>query len=131
MLPRALVQKLLRFGVVGILVAAVFMGLNWLFGHAMGKQAAFLLSYPPALAVHFFLNKVWTFEHRQAATRRQVGENLGMVAITFVIQWAVFSALGLWTRLPSWLEAGLANVAQTAVSFVLMQARIFGRPRQA
>ena len=128
---RAMIPRLIRFGVVGLIVAGVFMGLNWLFGHAVGKQVAFLLSYPPALAVHFFLNKAWTFEHRHAATRRQVGEYLAMVAITFLIQWAVFSALSLWTRLPSWLEAGLANVAQIAVTFGFMQVRIFGARRPA
>jgi putative flippase GtrA len=128
---RALVQKLVRFGVVGALVAAVFMGLNWLFGHAVGKQAAFLLAYPPALAVHFCLNKWWTFEQRQAATRRQVGEYLAMIAITFLIQWAVFGALSHWTRLPAWLEAGLANAAQVAVTFGFMQVRIFGARRPA
>jgi putative flippase GtrA len=128
---RLLLPKLLRFAIVGIIVAGVFMGLNWLLAPAVGKQAAFLLSYPPALAVHFWLNKWWTFASRGGATRRQIGEYLVMVAITFLLQWAVFNALSRWTRLPGWLEAGLANVAQTAISFLFMQARIFGAPRKA
>jgi putative flippase GtrA len=131
MSSRALLTKLLRFAVVGLLVAAVFMGLNRLLGPAVGKQGAFLLSYPPALAVHFWLNRWWTFTSRTAVTGRQVGEYLGMVAITFVLQWGVFNALSRWTQLPGWLEAGLANVAQTAISFVFMQLRIFGTPRKA
>jgi putative flippase GtrA len=124
---RALIAKLLRFAMVGLAVAGVFMGLNWLLEPHVGKQAAFLLSYPPALAVHFCLNKWWTFDSRDAVTGRQLGEYLGMVAVTFVIQWAVFTALARWTRLPGWLEAGLANLAQTAISFVFMQARIFAK----
>jgi putative flippase GtrA len=128
---RTLRQKLLRFAAVGVVVAAVFMGLNWVLGPAVGKQAAFLLSYPPALAVHFCLNKWWTFSSREAVTGRQVGEYLAMVAVTFLLQWAVFTALSRWTRLPAWLEAGLANVAQTAISFLFMQARIFGNRSNA
>jgi putative flippase GtrA len=97
----------------------------------VGRQAAFLLSYPPALAVHFGLNRRWTFASREAVTGRQVGEYLGMVGITFVLQWSVFTALSRWTRMPGWAEAGLANIAQTAISFVYMQLRIFGERRRA
>jgi putative flippase GtrA len=126
MFNRALIIRLLRFAVVGVIVAGVFMGLNWLLAPRLGKQAAFLCSYPPALAVHFCLNKWWTFESQTTVSRRQLGEYLAMVAVTFAIQWAVFTALARWTRLPSWIEAGLANVAQTAISFAFMQVRIFG-----
>jgi putative flippase GtrA len=125
MLSRVLVIRLARFAAVGVAVAAVFMGLNWLLGPWVGKQAAFLLSYPPALAVHFCLNKWWTFSDRKTVTRRQIGEYLAMVGVTFLLQWSVFTALARWTTLPAWLEAGLANVAQTAISFLFMQARIF------
>jgi putative flippase GtrA len=128
---RALFFKLLRFGAVGLIVAGVFMGLNRLLDPAVGKDAAFFLSYPPALAVHFCLNKWWTFESRATVTGRQLGEYLAMVAVTFLIQWTAFKALERWTSLPGWLEAGLANVAQMAVSFLFMQARIFGSRRQA
>jgi putative flippase GtrA len=128
---RALLLKLVRFGAVGLIVAGVFMGLNRLLDPRVGKDAAFFLAYPPALAVHFCLNKWWTFESRKQVTRRQVGEYLAMVAITFVIQWSAFRALSEWTRLPGWLEAGLANVAQIAVSFIFMQVRIFGTARKS
>jgi len=128
---RVLVARLLRFAAVGVIVAGTFMGLNWLLGRGMGRQAAFLLSYPPALALHFCLNKWWTFDSQRTDTTRQVGEYLGMVAVTFLLQWAVFTALARWTQLPAWLEAGLANVAQMGVTFLFMQIRIFGARREA
>jgi putative flippase GtrA len=128
---RALLMKLLRFGAVGVVVAGVFMGLNRLLDPVVGKDAAFFLAYPPALAVHFCLNKWWTFDSRTTVTRRQLGEYLAMVAVTFLIQWTAFKALSRWTRLPGWLEAGLANVAQMAVSFLFMQVRIFGVRRKS
>lgn len=131
MLSRSLVRRLVRFVVVGVIVAGIFMGLNWAWGHLVGRQVAFLLSYPPALGVHFCLNKWWTFGNQQSVTGRQVGEYLVMVGITFSLQWIVFTALARWTTFPAWLEAGLANVAQTAISYLFMQARIFRGPSPA
>lgn len=128
MLKPEMFSKILRFAVVGCVVMAVFMALNWLLGRWCGKQAAFLIAYPPALALHFCLNKWWTFGCRRSDSHRQVGEYLLMVAGTFVLQWGVFAALSAWTPLPGWLEAGAANAAQMGVTFVVMQRRIFAAP---
>ena len=117
--------KLLRFGSVGLSVMGVFMTLNWLLGRLMGEQAAFLCAYPPALLLHFLLNKLWTFENREKVSGRQVREYFFMVGLTFAIQWGVFTAVRTWTPWPAWAAAGLANVAQMAVSFLIMQARVF------
>lgn len=122
------ISRLIRFGLVGGLVMATFMGLNWLFGRRLGKQASFLLAYPPALALHFFLNRHWTFGYGGAIDSRQVGEYLAMVGATFAVQWAVFSALAAWTRLPGWLAAGMANAAQVAITYFVMQRLIFASP---
>jgi putative flippase GtrA len=127
MFKSELFWKLARFAAVGLTVMAVFMGLNWVLGHWLGEQVAFLVAYPPSVGLHFALNKWWTFSDRSAATRRQVGEYLAMVAVTFVIQWSVFTALQYWTMLPGWIAAGVANLAQMAVSFGLMQVRIFAK----
>jgi len=66
--------KLLRFAAVGLAVMVVFMALNWLLGRFMGAPAAFLCAYPPALLLHFLLNKIWTFENREKVSGRQVRE---------------------------------------------------------
>jgi putative flippase GtrA len=113
---------------VGLVVMLVFMGLNWVLDHELAKQAAFLLSYPPALALHFYLNKRWTFGCRRTDVHRQIRDYLVMVAATFLVQWGVFSALAAWTPLAGWLEAGMANAAQMAITFAAMQWRIFAAP---
>ena len=102
-----------------------FVAANWLLGHWMGKQAAFLVAYPPTLALHFSLNKWWTFGCQRTDAVRQVSEYLAMAAVTFVIQWAVFTAMVNWTPAPGWLAAGVANAAQMLVTFVVMQRRVF------
>jgi len=127
-----LFQRLLRYGVVGGLVMAVFTGLNWLLGHRMGKDLAFIIAYPPAVTLHFLLNKNWTFGSNRTDSGRQVSEYLAMVFVTFVIQAAVFKVLSSTTTLPGWAAAGAANAAQMAITFFVMQYRIFtGAPAES
>jgi len=125
MLSAALFWKLVRFGVVGLTVMGVFMGLNWWLAPNLGRQLGFIIAYIPSLALHFCLNKFWTFGCARTNVARQVSEYIFMVVVTFLIQWSVFTALGAVTSWPSWLNAGAANVAQMAVSFMMMQRRVF------
>ncbi len=120
-----LVRRLVRFAVVGLTVMVFFMGLNWVFGRWMGATAAFLAAYPPALALHFGLNKWWTFGCERTDTARQVWEYLGMVAVTFVAQYVFFWLAHHMGGLAGWLSAGVANAAQMALSFLIMQRRVF------
>jgi len=118
-------RQLLRFLAVGGTVMVFFMLLNWVFGHWVGPDAAFLLAYPPALGAHFLLNKYWTFGCARRDTRRQVGEYLTMVVVTFLIQAAIFKAVTTLTEAPGWLAAGVANAIQTAVTYAFMRWWIF------
>jgi putative flippase GtrA len=126
-----LVRRLLRFAAVGVTVMLVFMALNWLFGRVTGETAAFLLAYPPALALHYALNRWWTFGSDRTDTGRQFAEYLGMVAITFVVQYVFFWLAHERFGWAGWLSAGFANAAQMALSFVIMQRRVFATARVA
>jgi putative flippase GtrA len=123
-LPRDFL-KFVRFAVVGLVVMAVFMALNWIFSSSMSGQAAFFCAYPPALLLHFFLNKIWTFENRQKVDASQLSAYLVMVLVTFIIQWSVFSAIRAWTQLENWIAAGIANISQMVVGFIFMKLRVF------
>lgn len=120
-----LLQRVLRFGIVGLVVMLVFMGLNWTFAHWLAADWAFLAAYPLSLALHFCLSKWWTFGSARRTSGRQVGEYLVMVGVTFLVQAAVFKAVTHFTPLAPWLAAGVANVAQMAITFLAMQRRIF------
>ena len=124
-----MVWRLFRFGVVGVTVMLVFTGLNWLFGHWMGKDASFLLAYPPAVALHFWLNKTWTFGSARTDSVRQVSEYLAMVLVTFAVQVAVFKGLTTATSLPGWAAAGISNAVQMFITFLAMQLRVFKAAR--
>jgi putative flippase GtrA len=119
------VARVLRYGVVGGIVMAVFGSLNWLLGHWFGKDVSFILAYPPAVSLHFWLNKKWTFGCTRTDAGRQVSEYLVMVLVTFLIQAAVFKVLTSTTQLPGWAAAVAANAAQMTVTFFAMQFRIF------
>ena len=103
----------------------VFTGLNWLLAPTLGEDPAFLVAYVPAVALHFCLNKWWTFGNERNDTARQVGEYLLMVLVTFVIQAGIFKLLTTFSPLPSWIAAGAANLGQMVVSFLVMQRRVF------
>ena len=120
-------KRILRFAVVGGLVMLVFTGLNWLFGHWLGADLSFLVAYPPAVMLHFLLNKKWTFGCVRTDTARQASEYVVMVLVTFGVQALVFKVLMGLTGMPGWAAAGAANAVQTVITFFAMQYRIFGR----
>ncbi len=95
-------------------------------GFGWGAQAAFLASYPPALALHFTLNKLWTFRDNRATSARHIGDYLFSVVATFLIQWPAFTALHEMFNLPGWLAAGCANAIQMTASYLLLKRRVFG-----
>lgn len=119
------ILRVARFAVVGLVVMGFFMALNWLFGRFLGEHAAFLAAYPPALGLHYFLSKRWTFRDTARTDRRKVGSYLFMVAVTFVIQWVVFNAVRRTVDWPGWIAAGVANLVQMAASFLLMRYQVF------
>jgi putative flippase GtrA len=134
-LRRLATQRIVRFGCVGLAVTLFFMGLNkalaLVFG--LGPQAAFLASYPPALALHFGLNKWWTFGDRRATSSRHVGDYLFSVVATFLIQWPAFVVLHGVFQIRGWIAAGGANAIQMVASYFLLKQRVFnpGIPGEA
>lgn len=127
MLNAELTRKLARFGVVGLVVMVLFMALNWLFGRHVGVTMAFLLAYPPALGLHYYLSKRWTFRDQTKTDVQKVTDYLVTVAITFVIQLTAFTAIRHFWAGPSWVAAGAANLVQMAASYLLMQHRVFAQ----
>jgi putative flippase GtrA len=126
-IDRAASFRLLRFACVGGAVTVFFMALNALLarGFGFGAQAAFLSSYPPALALHFTLNKIWTFGDRRATSARHIGEYLFSVVATFLIQWPAFTLLHGLFGIRGWVAAGGANVIQMTASYLFLRHRVF------
>jgi putative flippase GtrA len=122
-------KRIARFAAVGVIVTLFFMALNALFGRGLGlnAQLSFFVAYPPALALHFLLNKLWTFGDRTSTTHHQLGEYVFSVVVTFLIQWPSFLFFQKALGLPGWVAAGGANLVQMSVSFGLLRWRVFNR----
>jgi putative flippase GtrA len=130
---RFLSHRYVRFGLVGAMVTLFFMGLNAAFarGFGMSPHLAFLAAYPPALVMHFGLNKMWTFRDRRKTSPMHLGRYLVSVGVTFLIQWPIFLALqGRW-NLPGWVAAGAANGLQMVASYLLLRFGVFNDPAKA
>ena len=106
-------------------MTATFMALNKLLGPKLGKNGAFFAAYPPAVALHFCLNKWWTFGSGSTTTAQQ-GFHYGLLmVVAFVIQWSVFQLLTRFTRMRPWIASGAATAAQMIIAFLAMRAWIF------
>lgn len=125
MFKQELLLQVARFALVGGTVTAAFMGLNKLFGPRLGKNGAFFAAYPPAVALHFCLNKWWTFGSDGTTTARQGFHYLLLMVSAFAIQWGAFQLLTRYTRMRPWLASGAATAAQMVIAFVAMRAWIF------
>lgn len=128
-MSKELVWQLFRFAVVGGTVTGVFMGLNHLLNRWFSKNVAFLVAYPPAVALHFCLNKWWTFKDAAKPSVGETSQYLIMTGVAFVIQWSVFQLLIKKTRTKPWLASGIATVAQMALAFVAMRLWVFAAGR--
>lgn len=124
-LPRESLLRLLRFGTVGVSVMVFFMALNWALGRVLAPQLAFLAAYPPALLLHYLLNKRWTFADPTPTDSRKVADYLHTALVTFLIQWPVFTLAQSALGCPAWLAAGVSNLTQMTASFLLLQWRVF------
>jgi len=125
MFKQELVLQAARFALVGGTVTATFMGLNKLLGPRFGKNGAFLAAYPPAVALHFCLNKWWTFGGHGGTSAQETSHYLGLMVVAFVLQWGVFQLLTRFTRMRPWLASGAATAAQMVIAFLVMRTWIF------
>ncbi len=81
-----LLQKIIKFGVVGIIGMAIDFSLTWLFKEKfkINKYAANTIGFSVAVVNNFLLNYFWTFDS---------GNKQG--AYFFFIKFAVFALIGL------------------------------------
>ena|SRR5688572_27579643 len=119
--------RLLRFLVVGggsaLVQVAVLRALKpW-----MSETLAFSISWAVSTTTHYFANRFWALPSTRDDTVRQLGEYLVAVALSYVINLAVFKLLRLQFNLSSTWAALWAVPPSTVVVFLLLNYRVFGR----
>lgn len=119
--------RLLRFLMVGggsaLVQVAVLRGLK----PRMNETLAFTISWMVSTTTHYFANRFWALPSTRGDTVRQLGEYLVAVALSYVINLAVFKLLRLQFKLDATWAALWAVPPSTVVVFLLLNYRVFGR----
>lgn len=101
------------------------LALLWFFHRFMGDNPAFLAAYFPSIALHFFLNKVWTFSCERTDLHRQATQYALVVAINFLINWGLYN-LALITLTDSPVLANIFALPPTMViGYLLFSRHVF------
>lgn len=119
--------RLLRFLVVGGGSALVQVAVLRALRCRTGETIAFSISWMVSTTTHYFANRFWALPSTRDDTARQLGEYLVAVALSYLINLAVFKLLRVRFKLsPTW-AALWAVPPSTVVVFLLLNYRVFGR----
>ncbi len=114
-----LLGQIARFAVVGSAGFAIDGGLLYvLISKGFDPYLARCMSFPPAVTVTWFLNRVWTFSARTGGARRQYARYLAVQVAGAVGNYAVY-ALILFFIHRSAVGALLAFAAGSAAGLVI------------
>ena len=114
-IPHDLIQKILRFGVVGLSGFSIDFGLTYLLKDKAHwhKYFASGLAFSIAATSNYFLNRVWTFESHNQKILEEYGKFIGVSVIGLMISLAV-----LWF-MHGWKEKHFYLSKLTAVGIVM------------
>jgi putative flippase GtrA len=122
-----MIGSVIRFCIVGSLVAVVDFSCLWLFKQFLPKLGAVSASYFIAVATHYCLNKWWVFGSREEPQVAEVARYLTMV---FCCWLCTISVVWLSLRFIThnlFLARALAMPMATIVSFLGMRMFVFRR----
>ena len=119
--------RLLRFLVVGAGSALVQLVVLRAFKARFGETLAFSISWVMSTTTHYFANRFWALPSARHDTTRQLGEYLVAVALSYVINLAVFKLLRIRFKLSTSWATLWAIPPSTIVVFLILNYRVFGR----
>lgn len=126
---RTLVDQVARFVVVGTVGFVIDGGLLYLLVRSgVDPYLARAFSFPPAVTVTWYLNRVWTFAARQGAARRQYARYLAVQLVGALSNYGVYAAiLSLGHRSAEGALAALAagSIAGLVINFAGARALVF------
>ena len=119
--------RLLRFLVVGAGSALVQVAVLRALKTRVGETLAFSISWVVSTATHYFANRFWALPSARDDTVQQFGEYLVAVAVSYVINLAVFKLLRVRFKLSTTWATLWAIPPSTIVVFLILNFRVFGR----
>ena len=114
-----------RFLVVGAAAYGVQLGTMQAGWRVLGTNFAFALAFVAGLATHYVLNRFWALPSARVDTLRQFKEYLGVAAISFVLNFALFHLCADVFGLGKVWSLAVAVPPSTAVVFLLLNTRVF------
>lgn len=123
---RETMWRALRFLVVGGGTALVQLAVLRALKPRIGETWAFSVSWVVSTTTHYFANRYWALPSGRQDTAQQVGEYLVAVALSYVINLAVFKLLRRAEVSTTWATL-LAIPPSTIVVFLILNYRVFGR----
>lgn len=130
-LPRSFLQKSYRFLFVGALGFLTDAGVLWLMTNTFrfDPYTGRLVSFAIAVVVTWILNSRFTFKIPQKRTKRHFGAYVTIQTSSFMMNYAIYSAL-VWQDIAVPLLAlALAAVIAMFYSFMAMNFWVFREPQ--
>jgi putative flippase GtrA len=119
--------RLLRFLVVGAGTALVQVAVLRALKARFGEMLAFSISWVVSTTTHYFANRFWALPSGRDDTAQQLGEYLVAVALSYLINLAVFKLLRVKFKLSITWATLWAIPPSTIVVFLILNYRVFGR----
>ena len=119
--------RLLRFLVVGAGSALVQVVVLRALKARCGETLAFSISWVVSTTAHYFANRFWALPSGRDDTAQQLGEYLVAVALSYLINLAVFKLLRVKFKLSTTWATLWAIPPSTIVVFLILNYRVFGR----
>lgn len=122
---RGMQGRLLRFLLVGGLSAAVQFAVLAVLKRLLAPAGAFTLAFGASTATHYSLNRFWALPSARTDVRRQFGEYLLTVGMSYAINLGLFEFARRGLSLGVMPAAVLAIPPSTVVVWLLLNHRVF------
>jgi len=119
----------IKYVLVGGVVFVFYFSLIYLFVDIFDLyyQIGVSVSYFAAVALHFYLNKTFTFGESQVSVRYQFVRYLCLLCINYVIMLCVVSYVSSYLKFSPYLGALIGIFTTTFVGFVMSKYWIFSK----
>ncbi|MGH7997465.1 MAG: GtrA family protein [Opitutaceae bacterium] len=112
-------------------VGAIAFGVNWLCFRTLKDhvrlRAAFTVAYVLSVVTHYSLNRFWALRSARRDIGRQFFEYVGMVAVSYLIQWTAFRMCYYWLGLSAMWSWFFAVPPSSVLVVLVLNYRVFRR----
>ncbi len=117
-------MQILRFGVVGVVVAALYVLLYLLLQPVLSQPAANALAFLIAVGVQYLGQTLFTFR-RPLAVSAQIGRFTAMIGAGLLMSALITGWIGPQLGWPHWMSAAMVTVVLPVQNYVFMKLWVY------